>query len=252
MISTSPKSISPIKTVDSSSRLQCSVCNRAGSVCICSLLPKEKFNIALDILVLQHPNEKKKGLTSSIPLVNLCLNNVHVIRGISFNSNGEVSRSIGEIDENNSGWWVVPYNDPVLSRAFTDPAHPPLLLYPGENSVDMEKVAAEFRIQEEAGVGTRRTLIIIDGTWTEAKKIIRRSPSIISHSRQVKFSASVESLINPIRRGNTVSYMSSLEAVAAAIRLLDCTDSASAASENMLAVLNEVVNKQLNSWGKAI
>jgi len=99
-----------------------------------------------------------------------------------------------------------------------------LLLYPGENSIDIEEhynshvnnlLATSSRNHTTAiddhHADPMINLIVIDGTWAEAKKIIKRSPTIIQNSKLVKFSTSIESVINPIRSGNTESMMSTLE-----------------------------------------
>ena len=136
----------------------------------------------------------------------LCLQNCHIIRGISFEANGNVSRSLGTFTEKKNTWWTSPTKNDILAEAFSDKNNPPLLMYPGENSEDI----TYYSPSNNPNI-TKKTLIIIDGTWVEAKKILRRSPSLIEQSKLVQFSDSIESLITPIRRGNTNSFMSTLE-----------------------------------------
>ena len=202
-------------------REMCGKCCRAKTVCICQWLPPEPVETNVRVIILQHPNEQRKGLSSSAPLVRFCLRDCHIIRGLVFDSSGNVSRSTGHYTEKD-GWWTEKSKNEVLRDAFSDIENPPILLYPSENSVSMDSLKSTFI--EESSIGTsllessiklreetkerrsgniekRKTnLIIIDGTWVEARKMLRRSPSIVKMSKLAQFTDSITSIINPIRR----------------------------------------------------
>ena len=243
-------------------RVKCSYCKRAQSVCICNYLPQNPLKTSVKVIVLQHPNEVKKGLTSSIPLVRLCHQDTVVIRGVTFDSSGNVSRSFGRTLKNNpTSWWLQPFQHEDLAGAFIDIANnPPLLLYPSEDALDLDDFH-DFQFGDEwenagdsdvvHGVNNNQTtLIVIDGTWAEAKRICRRSPTILRDSIPVKFTSSTKSIINEIRRGNKDNFLSSLEAIAFAIKKIDTSRESHECSAAMLQALAAVVDKQLHEWGK--
>lgn len=240
-------------------RKRCSKCLRAESICICSFLPDGPFDTNVRFIILQHPNEVMKGLTSSTPLVSMIIKDCIIIRGIAFNTNGDVTirkvmnekkfnlLSKGSPSFMESCCKVV--NSEILTEAFSDKEDPPYLLYPGEESLDIDSIQTGSSTNFEKE-GRKKTIIIIDGTWVQAKKIIRRSPTIVEHSKWIKISGSINSIINPIRRGNKDSCMSTLEAVAYSLKVLDGSPVSHNASTMMLKALSTVVEKQLHSWGR--
>ena len=202
----------------------------------------------------------------------------------------------------NDSWWLTPVFNQHLFEIFQDKCNPPLLLYPGENSIDIEEhynhhvnnlLTNSSQIHtttiDDHHAAPTINLIVIDGTWAEAKKIIKRSPTIIQNSKLVKFSSSIESVINPIRSGNTESMMSTLEvcklfiqfnrieliltfhnynnhennmlthprtflhlrkSISQAIKILDPRPEAVAVADNMIKALDAVVTHQINAWRK--
>jgi DTW domain-containing protein YfiP len=63
----------------------CERCQRPSKVCICSALPEQPIPIETRLIILQHPKERKKATYGTVPIVRLCIENVHVI---SANLNG--------------------------------------------------------------------------------------------------------------------------------------------------------------------
>jgi hypothetical protein len=63
----------------------CERCQRPNKVCICSALPAQPIPIETRLIILQHPKERKKATYGTVPIVRLCIENVHVI---SANLNG--------------------------------------------------------------------------------------------------------------------------------------------------------------------
>ena len=255
-------------------RCRCAYCKRATSVCICNILPEEPLKTSVKIIILQHPNEIKKGLTSSVPLVKFCHNDTVIIRGVTFESNGNVSRSFGRSSKkHSSSWWLSPFHHEELAEAFADlENNPPLLLFPSDDAIDLDdcqelKHRYKRRVASKACIcgnnnmhnvnecsvknsGRKTTLIVIDGTWVEAKRICRRSPTIIRDSISVKFVSPTESIINDIRRGNKDNFLSSLEAIALAMTKIDTSAESYECSAIMTRALATVVEKQLQAWGR--
>ena len=116
-------------------RKMCYACHRPASHCVCSLVVP--FKAHCDFLLLQHPHERKK-YHSTAKLVLKAITNSKMLRGITFEEK-EISAAL---DGKN-----------------------PYLLYPGEDAIDCESAP----LNEES------TVIVIDGTWVEARKIMYRN-----------------------------------------------------------------------------
>ncbi|EPJ83903.1 hypothetical protein CFT9_11276 [Pseudomonas sp. CFT9] len=61
--------------------------------------------------------------------------------------------------------------DPELLRLLADPQWQPYIVFPGE-FVAPQRVVSEVRVEE----GKRPLFILLDGTWSEARKMFRKSP----------------------------------------------------------------------------
>jgi DTW domain-containing protein YfiP len=131
----------------------------------------------------------KKGVSSSTSIIPLCIDNVYILRGDSF-----------DID-----------SDPILQEAFRNDAKP-LLVYPGKNASNIEDIhhqdintltsnmeTSSMLPTISSSANKTLTFIFADGTWYEARKVIYRSPGIVNRCTQVKFSKPIESIIHPIR-----------------------------------------------------
>lgn len=53
-----------------------------------------------------------------------------------------------------------------LARALSDPHRPPVLLYPGEGAIDIVRAPPPGPV----------TLVVVDGTWSQTKKVVRTNP----------------------------------------------------------------------------
>lgn len=56
-------------------------------------------------------------------------------------------------------------HSPALAAALADPTHPAALLYPGEDAIDVGREPPAGPI----------TLVVVDGTWSQASKLVRRN-----------------------------------------------------------------------------
>lgn len=94
---------------------------------------------------------------------------------------------IEPLKPSNTGWLVadvVPHTfafgwsrttpDPVLLALLASPQWQPLVVFPGEY-VAPERVVHQVP-PAPAGAQRRPLFILVDGTWTEARKMLRRSP----------------------------------------------------------------------------
>ncbi|MFZ2988852.1 tRNA-uridine aminocarboxypropyltransferase, partial [Ideonella sp.] len=67
--------------------------------------------------------------------------------------------------------------DPDLLQMLADPQWQPVVVFPGEFAEDASRVVHHWPPAASADDETRRPLfILLDGTWSEARKIFRKSP----------------------------------------------------------------------------
>ena len=72
--------------------------------------------------------------------------------------------------------WARTVVDPALLAVLNDPQWQPLVVFPGE-FVQEERVVQEVPVQAgDAAKAKRPLFILLDGTWPEASKMLRKSP----------------------------------------------------------------------------
>lgn len=143
--------------------------------------------------------------------------------------------------------------DSILQTAM-DESRIPLLLFPGSDAITLEDSDAIKRIEDlnqnlprngnakesKEGIvqtskegkvdinvdvdGSKYLLIIVDGTWTQAKRMVRYSPILMEKCQQVQFTstdASTRSIYDSIRKQPDSHCLSSLESCALTLQLLE-------------------------------
>jgi DTW domain-containing protein YfiP len=152
----------------------CHRCRRPQSVCYCAHLTA--IETQTRVVILQHPRERDVAIGTA-RMASLCLPNAELAVGVRWESS------------------------PVLDRALSDPERPAVLLYPGEGAID---VVAD----PPAGPVT---LVVIDGTWSQAKTLVRDNPRLRELPRYT-FRPSAPSEYR-IRREPNEAYVSTIEAL---------------------------------------
>jgi DTW domain-containing protein YfiP len=193
----------------------CVRCLRAGSVCLCdSIRPFETF---FKVVLLQHPKERKNSIGTA-RFTHLTLKNSLLIAGAEFET------------------------DPAVSAILADPENYPVVLFPGENSVNL----AEARDAFLAGVPTgpsglprRLVVFVIDGTWSQARGMIRKSARLLKLPR-VSFTLDQPSQYK-VRKQPRDFCLSTVEATARLVKLLD----PAAPAESLIATFAKMVDAQL-------
>jgi len=135
------------------------------------------------VLFVQHPREARTAIGTA-RLAHLCLPSSTLVVGVN-------------VEE-----------DPRVRALLDDPAHPPLLLYPSERAAPLATFA-----------GTARTLVVIDGTWPQSKKLLRENPRLAGLPRAA-FSPLAPSDYR-IRREPKRDFVSTVESVAHALAVLE-------------------------------
>ncbi len=109
--------------------------------CYCAHVPR--IETKTRIVILQHPRERDVPIGTA-RMASLCLPNaeLHVVTSVA--------------------------EEPALARALEDPARPAILLSPGEGARDLVTEPPPGPV----------TLVVVDGTWAQAKKIIKHDPAL--------------------------------------------------------------------------
>ncbi|XP_049791709.1 tRNA-uridine aminocarboxypropyltransferase 2 isoform X1 [Schistocerca nitens] len=168
----------------------CPSCRRPAVVCWCPYLPKTPLDIQCRLILLQHPAEEKRCLRTA-PMLSLGLSpgKCLIFKGKKF----PLNKHIG------------------LEEILKSPDA--LLLYPSKDAVEI------FRLPSVSERKSPYDLIVIDGTWPQAKAIFHATP-LLHNIRQVKL---VHGLISEyvIRSQPTDGCLSTLEAAAQALSHLE-------------------------------
>ena len=152
----------------------CARCERPVSVCYCAALTT--IETRSRIVILQHPREQGMPIGTA-HMAHLCLPQSSLHVGTRW-------------DESE-----------VLRAACADPQRPPILLYPGPAARDI--------LQEPPSSPV--TLIVVDGTWSQARSVVRNNPRLADLPRYA-FAAPEPSNYR-IRREPSAEYVSTIEAL---------------------------------------
>jgi DTW domain-containing protein YfiP len=174
----------------------------------------EPFRAHTNILLLQHPNEFRKYY-STAKLVRASITNCRLMRGVMF-------------------------DDVELQHALA--SYKPFLLYPGHDAHDCEALP----------LTSNNIVIVIDGTWDEAQKIVYRNPLLHSIPR-VSFQRPLTSSYR-IRRPPKSTYLSTVESIGHLLTLNAVCSGCPQMIPNyqgLFHVFNEMIERQLACLGSA-
>jgi len=163
-------------------RETCARCRRPARVCYCRHLPS--LETRTRVVLLQHPRERDKAIGTA-HMASLCLVGSELHVGVSFES----SRALAEI--------------------LADPTRPAALLWPGEGAIDVLTSPPAEPI----------TLVVVDGTWSQAKKLVRMNPALAALPRYA-FVAPEPSEYR-IRREPDDAFVSTIEALVLVLGVLE-------------------------------
>lgn len=160
----------------------CSGCGRPASVCLCQRVVRVPTRTR--VVVLQHPRESRVPIGTA-RLAELCLPGLVRHVGVDFAAIPEV-RALLE-----------------------DPGASPILLFPGLPARDLELDPPP----------ASSTLVVIDGTWWQAQKVLKKNP-ILARLPRYSFQPRAPSRYR-IRREPAPHCVSTIEAIVQALRLLE-------------------------------
>lgn len=182
-------------------RLLCNTCDYAISTCICNAI--EHTNNATRIIILQHPSEEKT-VKNTAKLVALSLSNCEIIKG-----------------ENNQDFAFLQ----------TLPADTTVVLYPNDHAISLDDKCALRDLKPITH------LIVIDGTWKKAFKILQLTP-LLQQFKTVSFNH-IPANQYSIRKASRTDSLSTLEAVAYSLNIIEGYNTT--ALHNLL---HELIKKQ--------
>jgi DTW domain-containing protein YfiP len=120
----------------------CTRCRRPTSTCYCEALPA--IPTKTRVVFLQHPRERKVAIGTA-RMAHLALPNSEFHQGVDFSEDARIQQLLA---------------DPTANLA---------VLFPSEGAQE----PASFRD------GPPLSLIVVDGTWTTAKKVLQRNPALL-------------------------------------------------------------------------
>jgi len=123
----------------------CWVCHRARAACLCPAI--EPFETGPRFVILMHPKERRLR-TGTGRMAHLLLRDSVLREGVDFT------------------------HDPLVNRLLADPAHEPLLLYPGRHARQVDQGLPL------GGGGQRLLIFVLDATWPCAKKMLKQSRNL--------------------------------------------------------------------------
>lgn len=185
-------------------RSLCDRCNKPPRTCICSSLPDKLISTSTQVLILQHPREFRKASLSTVPLMSLVLEKCTIKVGYNFSPS-----NLNLVQD-------------CLNRGVK-----PLLLFPGpsalsldddlnDNDDDSEHIYLLKDIKSD-----NQLLILIDGTWSQAKNMIKQSPELVDCCQQIQFQSENDSIYDTVRKEPQKHCVSTLEACAQALIYLE-------------------------------
>jgi hypothetical protein len=157
-------------------RSTCLRCLRPTTFCVCADLRPARA--ATRVVLLQHPREARLAICSAW-LTRIALENVELHRGVSFEDHPRVRELAA--------------------------APGTALLFPGPGSTPAEAAAPP-----------PAALVVIDGTWLQAERMLRDNPSLAALPR-IGLSPLRESGYTGLRREPAPGHLSTIEAVALAL-----------------------------------
>jgi DTW domain-containing protein YfiP len=165
-----------------------------------------------------HPNERRRGIGSG-RMTSLCIENSLLIEGFDFTHESRVNRLIED-----------------------DTLHC-LLLFPGTDAISLNELDTQKR-EQIFPTGKMPMVFVIDGTWHEAKKMVKLSTNL-QQLPTISFTPRVSSRFR-VRKQPRSNCYATIEAVHQVLSLLDeDRDEARRPYDNLIEVFDYMVERQL-------
>jgi DTW domain-containing protein YfiP len=189
------------------SRPQCSRCLRPASHCLCALIPS--LDSRTRVLLLQHPSEVNHALNTA-RLAALGLKNAQLV--------------VGEV-----------FDD--LSSLLNPPGYQARLLFPAD---DAQPLQAYGQSDEPL------LLVVPDGTWRKARKLLHLNPLLAALPRVTLVEAAVSRY--RLRKAPGPGALSTVEAIVQALQVLEAPTSFAA----LLKPFEALIDGQIAAMGEEV
>ncbi len=186
------------------SRSRCERCLRPAGHCLCPLIPQ--LSSRTRVLVLQHPSEANHALNTA-RLAALGLNNAEL--------------KVGEVFED-------------LAQLLECPGYQARLLFPADDAQPLQAYAPS---QEPM------LLVVPDGTWRKARKLLHLNPLLAALPRVTLEAAPVSRY--RLRKAPGPGALSTLEAIVEALQALEAPTS----FEPLLRPFDALIEGQIAAMG---
>ncbi|XP_019708770.1 tRNA-uridine aminocarboxypropyltransferase A isoform X2 [Elaeis guineensis] len=206
-------------------------CGRPSSVCVCDHLPSCPIPTATRVVVLHHPHELRRKL-ATLPVLSKCLHNLYLLPGRRLR--------LG--------------SSPLLDSLYHSSPSPTKALFLFPSSDPSSPVADLGAWVAATPPADRRdpVLIVFDGTWREAKEMVAASlPFLSRFAVRVSLGCDEgkegESIFESellLRKEPFLGCVSTMEAVARALRVLEPDGAGADIEARLLAVLRAMVGFQ--------
>ncbi|MCK6451934.1 MAG: DTW domain-containing protein [Alphaproteobacteria bacterium] len=187
--------------VAAGSRPACPRCLKPQALCVCAALAEHRGGVK--VLVLRHPQEKDRVLGTA-RMIELQVPGSRIVTGLSWRN---LKAALGR-DANPHEWGVL-YQGPKTDR-------------PQRGATPVVAVDRKGKPDEhqEAALEALKGVIVIDGTWSQAKTLWWRNPWLLK-CRRLVLAPSRPSAYGRLRREPRRDSLSTLEAAALALSALE-------------------------------
>lgn len=183
--------------------------------CWCGEVPRIQTNT--HFVILMHPKEFKREKAGTGRLAHLSLPSSEIIMGIEFDDHGP------------------------FQRIMQDPDNHVVLLYPGQRAINLSATGDAEWIPK----GRRLVVVILDATWSCARKMLKLSPCLQRLPR-VMFTPSTPSRY-VIKQQPFAGCLSTIESVYEVITALNRIGvESSPQPERLLALFNRMQQRQID------
>ncbi|MBK5478645.1 DTW domain-containing protein [Pseudomonas sp. TH21] len=189
------------------SRPQCPTCLRPATHCLCAQIPS--LDSRTRVLLLQHPSEVNHALNTA-RLAALGLNNAQLV--------------VGEVFDN-------------LATLLNPPGYQARLLFPADDAQPLQAYAS----------GDQPLLLVVpDGTWRKARKLLHLNPLLAALPRVTLAEGAVSRY--RLRKAPGPGALSTVEAIVRALQVLEAPTS----FEPLLKPFEALIEGQIAAMGEEV
>ncbi|MFC0710587.1 tRNA-uridine aminocarboxypropyltransferase [Azorhizophilus paspali] len=189
------------------SRSRCPRCTRPLGHCLCALVPR--LSSRTRVLILQHPGEASHALNTA-RLAALALDNGELRVGETF---------------------------PELEAELAHASRRSCLLFPGTGAMPLAELARD---------GAPLQLVVPDGTWRKARRLLHLNPQLAAMPR-VALPEGLSSRYR-LRKAPMVGALSTIEAIVCALNLLE----GAGRFDAMLRPFEALIEGQIAAMGETV